>query len=119
MPTLNITPSDHAEELYLSPHAARRAAQRNFSYEDICFIVKYGELVRRAGACFYEMRRKNLPAHCRGIDAYERLNNVTVVVAKCGKEVTTIQRQFDSRGNKRKRKYNHRRDRSSGWLNPI
>ena len=93
--------------LIFTPHALYRMSQRNFSEEDVIFIIKYGQLLRRAGAKFFLMRQKDFPKHLRREQKYARLDGATVVVCKCS-EITVVKTvYFASDFQKIKRKATH------------
>lgn len=78
--------------LELTDHAHLRAAQRNLSKEQIEFICQRGERLRKAGAIFYRLRKKDVPKGLRRDDKYAKAIGSTVVVSKEGHSVVTVYR---------------------------
>ena len=81
--------------LKFTPHALYRMSQRNFSKDDVRFILKHGQRLHRAGAKFYLMRQKDVPQHLRNEQEYSRLVGATVVVCKCS-EITLVKTVYFS-----------------------
>ena len=77
----------------LSTHAVQRSAQRNLSDQDIEFIMRYGERVRRTGVIFCQLRSKNVPRETPGNHRLWQLTGTTIVLCKCGRYVVTLYRQ--------------------------
>lgn len=76
--------------IQLSNHAALQASRRNFSYEDISFVVEYGHKARRTGVIFFQMRDKDMPDDIPANDPRRRLTGSTIVACHCGKFVITL-----------------------------
>jgi len=94
--------------MFLTDHAWKRASQRNFTEEDMQFIVQNGERIRRAGAIFFRMRHKDVPAHQRRDENICNLVGATVVVCKCAQVILTVYYASDFRKVLRKAKYSQR-----------
>ena len=70
----------------VTPHAARRMAQRNVSWEDIRFVLQYGQRTNKAGAIHVFLGTRDIPA---GLGKrYARLEGTTVLV--CPMSMATI-----------------------------
>ena len=96
-------------DIELSDHAEIRAAQRNLSYDEICFILTYDKRQRRAGVIFFCLHQKWFPHDLPGSHPYRRLIGTTVIVSRDGKVVVTAYRNEDAhRHNRRKAKYERR-----------
>jgi hypothetical protein len=94
--------------IILSQHANVQASRRNFSYDDIHFVVKHGYKARRTGVIFFQMRDKNLPRHISASDPRRRLTGSTIVACSCGKFVITLYKNPKAfKKDCRKPKYNH------------
>jgi hypothetical protein len=91
--------------MLLTNHAWKRASQRNFSEDDMEFIVQYGECIRRAGAVFFRMRHKDVPKDLRNDDTISNLVGATVVVCKCSQVILTVYYASNFRKILRKAKY--------------
>lgn len=79
-------------DITLTAHATTRAAQRNFAYDDINFIVKYGRTMRRTGIVFCQMLQKCVPEVIPANHSYRRLVGATVVTCQCQRWVITLYR---------------------------
>lgn len=77
-------------ELNLSNHARRQASRRNFSMDDIYFVVKNGKPERKTGAVFFQMREKDMPDNIPPNDRRHNLIGATVLTCKCKKFVITM-----------------------------
>jgi hypothetical protein len=96
-------------DIELSDHAEIRAAQRNLSYDEICFILIHGSRQRRSGVIFYCLHRKHLPDELPGNHPYRRLVGTTVIVSRDGSVVVTAYRNEEAyRQDRRKAKYERR-----------
>lgn len=95
----------------LTDHANLRSAQRNMSDDEIEFILKHGNRLRRTGVIFCQLRKVDLPTSLSGNHRMRRLVGSTVVLSKCATQVLTMYRDDrafnrDSRKTKfRKNKY--------------
>lgn len=76
--------------LIFTDHARKRMSQRNFTEDDIYFILDYAEEIPRAGAVFYCLHRKDIPKYLRRDERSRRLDGATVVVCKCSRVVLTM-----------------------------
>ncbi len=92
----------------LSSHARHRASQRNFSEENVRYILRHGKRVHRAGAIFYQMRNKDLPKADRSDEQKCKLVGSEVVVCRCQQVVLTVYHARDFHKSRRKPKYNLR-----------
>lgn len=77
----------------LSDHAARRAAQRNLSHDEIRFMLENGRLLHNTGVIFCQLRHKDLPDDLPRNSPYRRLVGSTIVLCKCGYYVVTLYRE--------------------------
>lgn len=91
--------------LEITDHAHKRACQRNFSYDDLLFIVQNGNRTHNAGAIFYTLLNKNIPRTYRSQEAICKLEGTVVVVCRCNQVIMTVYRARDLRRNRRKSKY--------------
>lgn len=82
----------HPETFDLSAHARKRMAQRNLCRRDIAFILIHGTRFHRAGAIFVHLRRKDIPATHRSLNAYSRLEGTTVVLSRDEPTIMTLWR---------------------------
>jgi len=80
-------------EFELSDHAARRAAQRNVSPDEIAFLLKHGRFLHNTGVIFCQLRRKDVPDDLPGNHRYRRLVGSTLVLCRCGHFVVTLYRE--------------------------
>jgi hypothetical protein len=73
---------------FISPHAALRMAQRNLGDGDLALVLRLGHEEHRAGATFYFLGARDVPAGMEKV--LERLVGTTVVVE--GARVSTVYR---------------------------
>lgn len=76
--------------LYFTPHALMRMAQRNLSHTDVMFVVTYGTRYWRAGALHVVLLLKNISEHER--QPFARLEGTVVLLDRTGVEVKTVYR---------------------------
>lgn len=93
--------------LIFTNHAQRRMAQRNVSKQQVSFILEHGEETHCAGARFVHLRRKDIPKPLVKVDAFARLEGVTVVLSSEGQTILTLwrNRRQGSRHIRRKPRY--------------
>jgi hypothetical protein len=98
--------------IQLTPHAQKRAAQRNFSYEDILFIVQYGSTHPVAGAVFCELYQKDLPQDIKPNEREADLVGSTVILCRYQRCVITVYKNPSAfKSNARKMPYSIRDNR--------
>jgi hypothetical protein len=101
-----------AMEFKLSDHAARRAAQRNLSHEEIDFLLEHGHFMHNTGVIFCQLRQKDVPDDLPGNHRFRRLVGSTAVLCKCGYYVVTLYREQRAfRGDSLKTRYSLRGER--------
>ena len=88
-----------------SMHAQKRRAQRNISLEDIDIVCRYGRKIRRTGAVFYFLARRDLPNSLMRVDQYRRLVGTTVIVSPEGEVITVYRNERAIREIQKKVKY--------------
>lgn len=92
-----------------SDHARLRKSQRNVSDLDVSFIMKNATLTRRAGARFYQLHNKDIPANLPPNDRRWKLVGTTVLTCKCGQMIITVYRNDRAfKKDQRKQKYDSR-----------
>ena len=74
---------------YYTDHFLYRADQRNFTPDEIEFVIEHGKRVHRAGVIFCQMLEKWMPDDLPGNHPYRRLKGSTVVLCRCGQLVIT------------------------------
>ena len=100
--------------LELSLHAQQQASRRNFSLDDIYFVVNNGNRQHATGAIFFQMRAKDMPEHIPPNDRRRNLVGATVLTCKCRQFVITMYKNPDAfKKDSRKPKYDNREDGSS------
>lgn len=87
----------------MTAHAIKRASQRNISPEDIEYVLQYGSKIHNAGACFYYLGGKDIPAEDRQEDEITRLEGTILVLDPEQSSIVTIYRNRE-RGLKEIRK---------------
>lgn len=96
-------------EFQLSDHAARRAAQRNLSPDEIDFLLQHGKHLHNTGVIFCQLRAKDVPNDLPGNHRYRRLVGSTLVLCRCGYFVVTLYREAKAfHGDSCKTRYNRR-----------
>jgi len=87
-------------------HIDLRACQRNFSMNDLEFIIRYGHRIRRTGVIYCQMRRKDMPQDIPPNDPRQRLIGSTVILDKDARAVITAYRNPEAfKRDRRKAKY--------------
>lgn len=76
--------------IQLSQHALTRLCQRNFTIDDVHFIINHGNKMHNAGVAFYQMRDDCIPNNLPGNHHHRRLAGSTVVTCHCGHFVITM-----------------------------
>lgn len=66
-----------SKTFYLTHHAHRRMRERNIDVGDLELVMNYGRVLYRAGAKFYFLGNRDLPAKLRR--RYGRLVGTTIV----------------------------------------
>ena len=67
-------------QISYSGHALRRMAQRNFSFDEVNYIIRHGRRIRRTGVIFCFLGGKDIPDEDRKCDKYTRLEGSTVLM---------------------------------------
>lgn len=92
--------------IQLSQHATKRSAQRNLSYDEICFIVRHGRRIRRTGVIYCQLQANCIPADLSPQHPFQRLVGATVVLNNAGTSVITVYRNGSAfKKDRRKSKY--------------
>lgn len=76
----------------MTNHATRRAAQRNLSLADICFVLHYGQVFHRAGAIHICLRRKDLPVETQHDQRLHQLVGTVLVLNRRQTHILTLYR---------------------------
>lgn len=90
-------------------HAEMRIAQRNFTIEDVYYILKHGRAAYRAGVIFCQLREKDLPREDRSDERKHKLVGCEVVLTPCKQLVMTVYHARDLKNSRRKSKHNYRK----------
>ena len=69
-----------------------RLSERNFSVEDVTFVVDHGKREYRNGAVHYWMQDRKIPDELRADNKYRRLGNTRVILCVCQQLVITMYR---------------------------
>ncbi len=95
--------------LELSLHAQQQASRRNFSLDDIAFVVRNGNRQHGTGAIFFQMRAKDMPDHIPPNDRRRNLIGATVLTCKCRYYVITMYKNPNAfKKDSKKPKYDNR-----------
>jgi hypothetical protein len=92
---------------FISQHASRRLAQRNLTYEDVCYVFMHGRLHHTGKALFVHLGLRDIPLSDRRRDQFRRLEGTVLVLDPAtGQHLTTVyrNRRRGSRDIKRKPK---------------
>jgi len=96
-------------QILLSLHAQEQMRKRNFSLEDVRFIVenKWKDKKHNTGKIFYQFRKDDLPKHLAHVKKYQRLVGTTVLACgKCGLYIITMYKNPKAfKADMKKRKY--------------
>lgn len=91
-------------EISFTEHASYRMAQRNLSREAVQFVIEHGRRHHRAGACFFFLGKRDIPADSR--QELARLEGAVVVLNLNSRSVLTVYRNREGlRDIKRKTTY--------------
>jgi len=95
--------------LEISHHARLQASRRNFTLDDIYFIVRNGNRQHGTGAIFFQMRDKDMPDEIPPNDRRRDLVGATVLTCKCNKYVITMYKNRNAfKKDSKKKKYDNR-----------
>ncbi|MEM9954569.1 MAG: hypothetical protein AAF846_23370 [Chloroflexota bacterium] len=96
-------------DLELSNHAQIQADRRNFSLDDIRFVVRNAHREHATGAIFFQMRAKDMPAHIPPNDRRRDLIGATVLTCSCKRYVITMYKNASAfKKDRAKQKYDNR-----------
>ena len=73
-----------------SNHSLWRCAQRNFTDDEVQFIIVHGNKLHNAGVIFCQLREKDFPYDLPGNHPYRRLIGATVVLSNSGTAIKTL-----------------------------
>lgn len=96
----------------LSSHAQEQMRKRDYTYEDIQYIVenKWKDKLHNTGVIFYKFKENDLPPHLTNVKKYSRLIGTTVIACgKCGLHIITVYKNNNPKQfgkDKKKEKYN-------------
>lgn len=99
-----------SSSLRISAHANKRLGQRNLSVADVEMVIRHGASMYRAGVMIYFLGRRQLqPLNDRSSD---HLEGTTVLrCSTCGFVITAYRNRRNGwKYNRRKTKYNYRKD---------
>lgn len=89
-PSTWIAGSRHCPQSVLSGHAQLRQVQRNYTNNEISYILRHGRMIRRTGICFYFLAAKDVPRDERRLEWVQRLIGSTVLVNAEGSDIITL-----------------------------
>ena len=92
-------------------HAQIRQAQRNLSYDDVSFVLRYGQYLRCAGVLHVFLGRRNIPSDQDAYRQYAHLEGTILVLDDTYEAPTLITVYRNRQGLKSirsKAKYNRR-----------
>jgi hypothetical protein len=70
------------DKFNLTYHVEQRMAQRNISWDDIHFVLQYGQRFHKAGAIHIFLRSRDIPQEMRAKKRFSRLEGTTIVVSR-------------------------------------
>ncbi len=90
-------------------HAELRMIQRNFTKDDVYYILEQGVATHSAGVIFCQLREKNLPREDRSDERKRKLSGSEVVLSPCKQWILTVYHARDFKKSRRKSKHNYRK----------
>lgn len=97
------------DKIELSNHARIQARRRNFTDDDINFLVKNARSKRATGAIFFQMYKKDMPDDIPPNDRRQKLVGATVLTCKCKRFVITMYKNPNAfKRDSKKKKYDSR-----------
>jgi hypothetical protein len=103
----------------VTEHGACRGDQRNLSEAGLIYVLLHGAKVRRTGAIFVVLRRRDIPAEDRHIDQWAKLEGTVAIVSLDGTLITVYRNRDAFRDIRKKPKQNLKRPRLSVSPKPI
>lgn len=97
-----------ANEFSLTVHAEVRCAQRNLSYDEIQYVIQYGQQVNNAGTCEFFLGRNDIPRSDRARQRIAQLEGTVVLVDMQTGVILTVYRNRKNglKSHRKKTKYN-------------
>src|SRR5690348_10317097 len=86
-------------------HARKRGARRNVAPDAVDYVLTYGRMIRRTGAMFYFLGRRDIPPCDRRASWASRLEGSIVIVAPDGAVITIYRNRRGLHSIARKMKY--------------
>ena len=86
-------------------HTRKRGARRNVAPDAVDYVLTYGRMIRRTGATFYFLGRRDIPPCDRRASWASRLEGSIVIVAPDGVVITIYRNRRGLRPIARKAKY--------------
>ncbi len=97
----------------ITKHALLRMAQRNFSFNDLEYVLEYGERINTTGATVYFLRKRDIPQGDRNKSEITRLEGAVVLtgLAEDGRMevITTYRNKGAFKELRSKTKYDNRK----------
>ncbi len=97
-------------------HALSRAAQRNLPIDAVDYIIDHARPIYKAGALFYYLRDRDIPARDQQYPQLARLAGTAVVLSTDQKTIVTIWRDRKKGLKHIKRKNNYHPNSSPSFL---
>lgn len=86
-----------SEHIHLSDHAIQRMNQRRLSIEDIDYVIRYGQIIYRAGIAHFFLGERDIPLQDRSVSRISHLIGTTILIeSKNLTEVITVYRNRDA-----------------------
>lgn len=92
----------------------KRMAERNFTAEQIAYVLRHGKRINRAGGTWYVLRRRDIPPGDMRDNQVARMVGVIVLVLPQGVH-TAYRNRAPLRHIGRKAKYDKRRRNRERW----
>ena len=83
----------------------RRCAQRNVPSEVMDFVRRNGQKSHKTGIVFFFLGKRDIPENLRGIDAYAKLEGMTLLESRDGQLITAYQNRYVYRKIRKKPKH--------------
>lgn len=110
--------SSNEQAYELTKHATLRLAQRNLSDTDVELVLTYGQRLRKAGATFVFLGRRDIPKNLRSMRTISRLEGTVVIMDYYDDTnvIITAYRDANLRDIKKKKSYDLKKALSSHRL---
>lgn len=89
---MNIPQNGGEDELVLTWHAQKRGRQRNFTNDEVQYVLEHGRVIHRTGICFYFLGAKDIPLADRESKWAQHLIGTSILVSTDSHCIITLYR---------------------------